>query len=156
MTSINATNHLSNVARKTAADHDATPSEGPRQPDPRPPDSPTRRPGTMRIDGDVTIRYSRPDDAASLRDLAGLDSRRPLVGACLVAVVDGTILAARALGTGEAIAHPFHPTASLIELLRQRAGDLDGSRDRQPGRRGARAVFGSLAGRPHHLGARLS
>ncbi|WP_354699319.1 hypothetical protein DSM112329_05031 [Paraconexibacter sp. AEG42_29] len=164
MTNLNATDHPSSSAVTAGSSHRAAVlARDPGRPDAPPPEEePTRGPATQTgrraraLPGaDVTIRYATPADAEALRDLARLDSRTPLVGACLVAVVDGDILAARALGTGEAIADPFTFTAGYVELLRRRAADLDGSAH-QPARRGLRAVFGSLADRPQHLGARLS
>ncbi len=72
----------------------------------------------------VAIRRGAPADAARLHDLAGLDSGRPLEGAVLVAVVDGTIRAALALGDGRVLADPFAPSAANVEVLRLRARQL--------------------------------
>jgi hypothetical protein len=72
-----------------------------------------------------TVRFAYPDDDAALRRLAALDSSAPLPGSLLVAEVGGELWAAVTL-TGEprAIADPFHHTAELVALLRERADRL--------------------------------
>ena len=71
----------------------------------------------------VTIRYAFPDDARALARLAVLDSQEPSDGFVLIAEVAGEVRAA--LGRdGRAIADPFHPTADLVQLLRERARQL--------------------------------
>jgi len=67
---------------------------------------------------DVAIRRARPEDARRLRDLAQLDSSRPLHGDALVAEVGGTAIAALALDGGRVVADPFVRTADLVEMLR--------------------------------------
>jgi hypothetical protein len=64
---------------------------------------------------DITIRNSRPTDAAAIRRLAALDSRPVPTGDALVAEVGGEIVAVRS-ATG-AVADPFRPTADVVELL---------------------------------------
>ena len=71
----------------------------------------------------VTIRYAFPDDAQALRRLAILDSQRVRHDVVLVAEVDGELRAALA-EDGTAIADPFHHTADLILLLRERARQI--------------------------------
>jgi hypothetical protein len=71
---------------------------------------------------EITIRPEYPDDELALIRLAALDSadaapRRPL----LLAEVDGELRAAVSVSDGSAIADPFHPTAAIVELLRQHA-----------------------------------
>lgn len=72
----------------------------------------------------VAIRRAQPADAPLLRDLAALDSARPLEGAVLVAVVDGRIWAALGLDDDRVVADPFLPTAPAIELLALRVRQL--------------------------------
>jgi hypothetical protein len=72
----------------------------------------------------MTIRPSQPSDARHLRNLAQLDSAQPLYGETLMAEVEGKPLAAVELKTGRAIADPFAPTRSLVDLLRVRAAQL--------------------------------
>jgi hypothetical protein len=73
---------------------------------------------------DVTIRYAFPEDARALRRLATLDSQRVRNDFVLVAEVDGEMRAALA-HDGTAIADPFHHTADLILLLRERARQIE-------------------------------
>jgi hypothetical protein len=72
----------------------------------------------------LTIRRARPEDARVLRDLAALDSARPLAGDALVAESAAGPIAALELGTGRGVADPFVPSAAAIEVLRVRAGQL--------------------------------
>ena len=69
----------------------------------------------------LVLRLATERDAAALRDLAGLDSRRLPAGPHLVAVVGGELRAALSLADGTAVADPFRPTAALVELLEARA-----------------------------------
>ena len=69
---------------------------------------------------DVTIRFSRPDDAAKIARLAQLDSARPPQGQLLVAEVAGELRAALPLDGGAAVADPFHHTLGLVSLLEVR------------------------------------
>jgi hypothetical protein len=74
----------------------------------------------------VTIRMAVPTDAATLSRLAQLDSAPPPEPvATLVAEVRGELRAALALDSGRAIADPFEPTAELVAMLVQRAGQLE-------------------------------
>jgi hypothetical protein len=73
---------------------------------------------------EVTIRYAFPDDARALRRLAILDSQRPRQDVVLVAEVGGELRAALT-EDGSAIADPFHRTADLILLLRERARQIE-------------------------------
>jgi len=72
----------------------------------------------------VVIRSARQADLQLLRDLAELDSAKPLTGPVLVALVDGRPSAALSLDDGRAIADPFQATAASIELLALRAQQL--------------------------------
>jgi hypothetical protein len=72
----------------------------------------------------MTIRTAEAADQPSLRDLASLDSARPLSGTALVAEVDGAPIAALEMKSGRAVADPFRPTARVLELLRLRAAQL--------------------------------
>jgi hypothetical protein len=72
----------------------------------------------------VTVRGSMAADAARLRELAALDSRRPLAGELLVAEVDGALVAAISLDGEGAIADPFRPTADVVNLLELRAAQI--------------------------------
>ncbi len=93
----------------------------------------------------VAIRVARPADAHALSNLAEIDSAPlaaerlarlaadPTGGTVLVADVDGHALAALDVDRDRAVADPFEPTASLVELLRERAKGLarTGARSRR-------------------------
>ncbi|MEA2230808.1 MAG: hypothetical protein QOD83_624 [Solirubrobacteraceae bacterium] len=72
----------------------------------------------------MAIRRARDVDLPLLHDLAELDSARPIVGAALVAEVNGRPWAALALEDRRVVADPFLPTAAAVELLRLRARQL--------------------------------
>lgn len=72
----------------------------------------------------VAIRRAHDSDVPRLHDLADLDSRKPLEGPLLVAVVDGAIWAALGLDDDRVVADPFLPTAAAVELLRLRVRQL--------------------------------
>jgi hypothetical protein len=84
----------------------------------------------------VTIRLAVPADAAALGRLAQLDSAPPPEPVpTLVAEVDGELRAAADLGSGRPIADPFEPTAELVAMLVQRAGQLNAHAPRRTARR---------------------
>ena len=70
------------------------------------------------------IRIATRHDSDWLRDLAELDSRKPLDGRVLVADLDGTPAAALSLDDGRVIADPFQRTDHLVANLRMRAGAI--------------------------------
>jgi hypothetical protein len=72
----------------------------------------------------VTIRWATPDDIASVREIADLDSRRPPSGACLVAELGDEMVAVLSIETGDVVANPFRHTAHAVALLRVRAKQL--------------------------------
>lgn len=72
----------------------------------------------------IALRLAGPDEADELIALAALDSKRPLRGASLVAVVDGKLVAALSLNDGRVIADPLVPTAEARTLLSTRAAQL--------------------------------
>jgi hypothetical protein len=72
----------------------------------------------------IEIRLlGRADDAAVAR-LAQLDTASPPDSPLLGAIVDGRLLAAHSLATGESIADPFRHTAEIRTLLAERAGQV--------------------------------
>ena len=85
------------------------------------------------MESNLSIRLANPSDLPGLRRVAGRDSRPLPEGELLVAVVGGDVRAALSLRSGEWVADPFHPTASLVELLQIRARHGGGHR---PGTRG--------------------
>jgi len=74
----------------------------------------------------IEIRLLGPEDSSELARLAQLDTapvpQLPLLGG----LVDGLLVAAHSLATGESIADPFRRTAEVRSLLAQRALHLDG------------------------------
>jgi len=72
----------------------------------------------------VAIRRAGDADMPFLHDLAELDSRAPLQGPVLVALVEGRIWAAIGLDDDRVVADPFLPTAPAVELLELRGSQL--------------------------------
>ena len=73
----------------------------------------------------LTIRMSVPADSVALSRLAQLDSApRPEPVPLLLAEVNGELIAALPVRGGRAIADPFRPTAELVAILAERAGQL--------------------------------
>ena len=91
-----------------------------------------RFPPEPRTDG-VVIRRLGPDDSSTVKRLAQLDSSRALQGPLLGAEVEGRLLAAISLTSGESVADPFARTEELRALLELRAAQL-----RRRARRGRR------------------
>ena len=89
----------------------------------------------------MTIRrVDRTDaDAAQLAELAERDTRQVPEGPVLGAEVDGRLVAAISLTSGELIADPFRPTSELQALLRLRASQLR-QRPARRRQRGARLI----------------
>jgi hypothetical protein len=81
---------------------------------------------TATINSQITIRRMDLSDAdrGSVSELADLDSRHAPEGPVLGAEVEGTLLAAISLTTGDVIADPFSRTAELRALLETRAGQV--------------------------------
>jgi len=74
--------------------------------------------------GGITIRRLGRGDLPAAERLAQLDSRGPLEGALLGAEIDGRLVAAISLTTGESMADPFSRTGELRALLELRAAQL--------------------------------
>jgi hypothetical protein len=90
--------------------------------------------------GRLKLRDATESDAAELHRLARVDSRsRPPAGRLVLAFDDGVLVAAVAVESGDAIAHPFRSTAATIALLRLRAQAMRASAPRP------RRVFGRFA-----------
>jgi hypothetical protein len=106
-------------------------------------------PTTAHNDG-ISIRRLGAKDLAEVDRLAQLDSRRRPRGALLGVVVEGRLVAAISVATGDSIADPFSRTAELRALLELRAAQL---RRRENGRGHAAALprpksRAALAGSP--------
>lgn len=87
----------------------------------------------------LTIRFSRPQDARAVARLAELDSARCPQGRLLLAEVAGELRAAVAVDGDAAIADPFRPTSDLVDLLHARRRQVLG--DERPRRRRRLAPF---------------
>lgn len=72
----------------------------------------------------VVIRPAVSADTATLRQLAHLDSARPLRGEVVMAEQGGAPVAAISLSDGRLIADPFTSTLDVAELLHIRAAQL--------------------------------
>jgi hypothetical protein len=95
-------------------------------------------------DPDVLIRPARGPDAAALRQLAALDSKRPLEGEPLLAEMGGRIVAAHSPQTGASIADPFLPTAGVVSLLELRGRALGAPARVAPARARRRGLLARL------------
>lgn len=85
----------------------------------------------------ISIRSFTDSDVRAVREVAQRDSSTVPAGMLLVAEVGGRVRAALSLDTGEVVADPFAPSASLVDLLRARARQLNG----RPARRRRRGLF---------------
>ena len=74
----------------------------------------------------LAFRAATVRDAQALRNLALLDSARPLTGEVVLAEVAGSAVAALSLADGRVVADPFARTAQVSELLRAYAARLRG------------------------------
>jgi hypothetical protein len=97
---------------------------------------------------DVSVRRldHRPSDRAALEYLADLDSSEPLTGEVLGAELDGALVAAISLTTGDVIADPFIRTDHIRSLLELRVSQLRSHKPRFGRRR--RGSHLSRAARP--------
>jgi len=75
----------------------------------------------------LTIRRATEADAFAIRRLAAIDSAYPPTGDVLLAEMGDELWAALSIDTGAAVADPFRPSGDLVELLRFRAGRIDGA-----------------------------
>ena len=77
----------------------------------------------------VTIRRLGADDRREVERLAQLDSATPPRGELLGAEVEGRLVAAVSIESGDSVADPFSRTRELRALIELRAGQL---RRREP------------------------
>jgi len=75
---------------------------------------------------ETIIRLATQADARALGRLAQLEGVDAPIGRVLVAETDGVVLAALGVSGGNAIADPFHPTASLVSQLAEARASLRG------------------------------
>ena len=88
--------------------------------------SPRRpRPRLSAADGAVLIRPASTADEPALARLAALDERPELpAGERLIGELGGRVVAALDVRTGRAVADPFVPTSTVVELLGLRAAQV--------------------------------
>jgi hypothetical protein len=75
---------------------------------------------------EIAIRRLGPGDTADLDRLAQRDSAEAPSGSVLGALVDGRLMAAVSLESGDAVSDPFLPSAEARALLAERAVQLRG------------------------------
>ncbi len=92
------------------------------------------------INSEITIRRMdlAGEDRAAVSHLSQLDSSETLQGPVLGLEVEGSLLAAVSLTTGETIADPFSRTAELRTLLEVRAQQVRRRSEQRRGLRGGR------------------
>ncbi|HEX3292384.1 MAG TPA: hypothetical protein VHR38_01460 [Solirubrobacterales bacterium] len=93
----------------------------------------------------IEIRILGLEDGAAVNRLAQLDTAAPPPSPLLGGIVDGRLVAAHSLASGESIADPFRRTAEVRALLAERAGQLHRGRGR-----------GLLSGLRHRLTTDIS
>lgn len=95
----------------------------------------------------LTIRRAGPGDTTVLRDLAGLDSAKPLNGDVLLAEAETGPVAALELESGRAVADPFRQSDPAVGMLRLRADQLRARAPRARRRNRRRALARSAGAR---------
>jgi hypothetical protein len=80
------------------------------------------------LPANYVIRHATPGDDQALRDIAALDSQRPLAEPVLIGEIDGNPAAAISLADGRVIADPFVHTETLVQVLPIRARAIDAHR----------------------------
>lgn len=110
---------------------------------------------TQNING-LTIRRLGPGDEAAVERLAERDSELRPRGELMGIEVEGRLLAAASIETGETIADPFVRTAELRTLLEVRIDQMKGRGERRSKRLGRRSrVPGTLGASPPGAGGKL-
>jgi hypothetical protein len=107
--------------------------------------------------GSVTIRRLSEQDNDRVRLLAQLEGRHEPEGPWLGAEVEGQVLAATSLTTGETISNPFSRTAELRAMLELRVAQLRrrSNGGRRFGIRAPREARAALPSSPPGSGGRL-
>jgi hypothetical protein len=94
----------------------------------------------------IEIRPLGLEDGAAVARLAELDTADAPPAPLLGGIVEGRLVAAHSLATGQSIADPFRQTAEIRSLLAERAGQLRGGRGLL--RRLRARLAGEIATRP--------
>jgi len=90
---------------------------------------------------EITIRAARAEDMGEIARVAGRDTDQLPAGPLLVATVGERVRAAISLSDGYFVADPFHRTTELVEMLKIRAGAVEGSRHAIASDRGPRRLL---------------
>jgi hypothetical protein len=86
---------------------------------------PRRRPEPARVESpDIELRLCKPADDPAIDRLAALSEVPVPHGRLVVALLDGTLVAAKPLNGDPAIRDPFVKTEQLVHLLEVRADQL--------------------------------
>ena len=103
----------------------------------------------------ITIRRLGPADEAAVQRLVELDSGRRPQGEMMGIEVEGRLLVAASIASGEIIADPFVRTAELRAILEVRIAQMGGKA--KPRKRFRRRTHsrGALAGSPPGAGGKL-
>ena len=111
---------------------------------------------TTQTSNGITIRRLGPGDEAAIERLAELDSKKRPDGDLMGVEIEGRLLIATSIATGQSVADPFSRTAELKALMDIRIAQMKGggARRRLFGHRSKRAR-GSLAGSPPGAGGKL-
>jgi hypothetical protein len=107
------------------------------------------------IQDEVTIRTLGETDRESVVRLAQLDSSPVPEGDVLGAVVDGRLVAAVSLTSGDSVANPFIRSEGARSMLELRARQLNGKGRGLFRRRHRRRARGSLGAQPAGAGGRV-
>src|SRR3954465_4488264 len=83
----------------------------------------------------LVIRTATASDAAALHPPPALDSQTLVAGPPLLAELDGRAVAALSRADGSVVADPFSRTDTIVAMLRRRAEQLAGVRERPGFRR---------------------
>src|SRR5919201_5103869 len=84
----------------------------------------------MRDGNAIEIRLLGLQDAAAVARLAELDTAEVPAAPLIGGILDGQLVAARSLATGDSIADPFRHTAEVRALLAERADQRRDGRGR--------------------------
>jgi hypothetical protein len=93
----------------------------------------------------IEIRLLGAGDSPALARLAELDTADPPPTPILGGILDGRLVAAHSLSTGESIADPFLPTAEIRSLLANSARQVPRGRGRGLFRHFRRQISGGVA-----------
>ena len=75
----------------------------------------------------IVLRLAGPADTPALRRLEDLEGRSLPAGEALVAIVDGSMVAAVGMKAGEIVADPFEHTADMVARLMEARSQTLGS-----------------------------